>query len=368
MISGGEISKNVIVSVNSDGTIESVEKSVSDIDSRSDVEFYNGVLIPGMVNCHSHLEYSYVKGMILPGAGLGVFIQSIIGIKTSGKTSEKDMVDTADYWDAVMAGEGVVAVGDHNNNDYVYGVKRKSKIEYINFIELFDVDGQTADQTFEDGLKRVEESRSYGFKSSVIPHANYTMSQDLIDLTGGVKISENGHKADGILSVHFKESIALGGSGELNAIYEGLSYDRDRSLLIHSIYATGDDIRFMKSKLKDKITVVMCPMSNIYIENRVADFDMLTKEGIMVALGTDSLSSNTKLSMVAEMECMQSQFPGLSLAEVVKLATENGAITLGIDSWAGTIEVGKRPGLVLLSGIDFDGMRLTKESKGKRII
>ncbi|MFI3267792.1 MAG: amidohydrolase family protein [Rikenellaceae bacterium] len=360
--------KNGIITLDENGVIEDIELGVENIDSRSNVEFYNGILIPGFVNCHSHLEYSYVKGMIPPGGGLGEFIRTIIEIKIKDEVSEETKIEAAKYWDAVMAQQGVIAVGDHNNNDYVYGVKQNSKIKYFNFIELYDMDGNTAEQTYEWGLGRVKESKSYGFVSSIGPHANYTMEQELINLTGGSKIGENGVKADGIVSVHFKESLDLGGEGEFDAIYEGLSADRDRILLVHSIYASRDDIKKMKSKLGDKITVVMCPVSNLYIENNMADLSMLQEEGINVALGTDSLSSNVSLSMVEEMKALQNKFSQLNLTEILKMATENGAITLGIDKSCGTLEVGKQPGVVLLSGVDFENMKLTDKADSKRLI
>ncbi|MFI3262615.1 MAG: amidohydrolase family protein [Rikenellaceae bacterium] len=368
LLISNKFERNGIITLDENGVVENIELGVEDIDSRSNVEFYNGVLVPGFVNCHSHLEYSYVKGLIPPGGGLGEFIRTIIEIKIKDEIAEPTKIEAAQYWDAIMAQQGVVAVGDHNNNDYVYDVKKNSKIKYFNFIELYDMDGNTAQQTYEWGLERVKESRAYGFVSSIGPHANYTMEQELINLTGGSQIGDNGVKADGIVSVHFKESLDLGGGGEFDAIYEGLSADRDRILLVHSIYATRDDIKKMKSKLGDKITVVMCPVSNLYIENNMADLVMLQEEGVLVTLGTDSLSSNVSLSMVEEMKALQNKFSHLSLAEIVKMATENGAITLGIDDIYGTLEVGKQPGVVLLSGLDFESMILTDKAESKRLI
>lgn len=368
LISAGRLYKNPIVEIDDDGVVISVETDVANIDSIAGVEFYNGVLVPGLVNCHCHLEYSYVKGMIPPGSGLPEFIRSIIEIKSKGEIPQKDMAKAAEVWDAVMAESGVVAVGDHNNNDYVYDVKRASKIKYVNFIELFDVDSQSAEKTFEQGLDRMRESSGYGFKSSVVPHANYTMSRDLMRLTGGMTETSKGEKATGIVSVHLKESVVMGGEGETEAIYDCLSPERNKVLLVHSIYATREDIQRMKSKLGDKISVVMCPKSNLYIENSMADVNMLLEEGIRVTLGTDSLSSNTELNMVAEMFTLQKHNPNLKMEQIVDFATRNGAQTLEIDSWAGTIEKGKRPGVVLIDGIDFENMKFTAGSKGKLLV
>ncbi|MBR4980278.1 MAG: amidohydrolase family protein, partial [Bacteroidales bacterium] len=84
-----------------------------------------------------------------------------------------------------------------------------------------------------------------------------------------------------------------------------------------------------------------------------------------ICLGTDSLSSNHLLNMVAEMKCIQENFPYIHLCEILTWACLNGAKALGIDGWCGSLKVGKRPGVVLLENIkDF---RLTELSKSQRL-
>ncbi len=367
LITSGRLLNRAVVSLDDDGVVTSVEENVEDIDSICGVEFYNGILIPGMVNCHCHLEYSYVKGMIPPHKGLPVFIDSIIDIKKRNEVSDEQKTASADIWDDVMYNEGITAVGDHNNNDYVYSVKKKSRIHYHSFVELFDMDGKSAEETFRWGLDRVKTSLQYGIEATIAPHADYTMEERLIRLTGGEDALEDGTRADGLCSVHFKESVVLGGPDERRLILGSISDRRDGVLLVHCIYATEEDISAAREKFGDKLTVVPCPLSNLYIEQRLPDIEMMKRLGVRIALGTDSLSSNTVLSMVEEMRCLQEHL-NLPLTEVVKYATENGAVALGIDSWAGTVEVGKRPGLVLLSGVDPETMRLTEKSKGRRLI
>ena len=368
MLTSGRLIKYPIVWFDGNGVITRIEENVENIDSQEGVEFYNGILIPGTVNCHCHLEYSYVKGMIPRNGGLPEFIRTIIDIKRNASISEKEKTDAAQVWDAMMYNDGIVAVADHNNNDYVYSVKKKSRIYYHNLVEIFDEDNQTAEETFRQGMRRVNESRSYGFASTSVPHANYTMEDKVIKLAGGVLTSEDGVTADGIVSVHFKESVAMGGPGELKSIVEGISPKRDRILLVHTIYATPEDIDAVKEKFGDRVVAVPCPLSNIYIEQRLPDIEVLREKGVTIALGTDGLSSNDTLSMVEEIKCVQKHLPHIPLTEIVMWATKNGAEALGISDWAGSFEVGKRPGAVLLTGVDFETMSLTDDTKGKRII
>jgi len=341
---------------------------VRDIDSREGVEFYNGVLIPGMSDCHCHIEYSYVKGMIARGGGLPEFIRSIIDIKRTCPLSDEQKCAPALVWSRKMEQEGVIAVGDHNNNDYVYPVKRESGIFWRTFVELFDVDGQSADETFLQGLARAERHRSLGIPASVIPHACYTMDDRLMALTGGEATAYCGARAGGIVSIHYKESVELGGPDERARVLASLSPERDGILLVHCIYADEDDIDCMVDKFGGKLTVVPCPRSNIYIEGRLPDLDMLRSKGVRIALGTDGLSSNEVLSVVEEMKCVQQNMPHIPLEEVIGWATANGARALGIDSWAGSLEVGKHPGIALLENIDMHAMRLTDESTGRILV
>ncbi|MEG0499998.1 MAG: amidohydrolase family protein, partial [Rikenellaceae bacterium] len=251
--------RNCIVEVNSEGVITNVEREVKDLDARSGVEYYGGILIPGLINCHCHLEYSYVKGMIAKGGGMPKFISSIINIKYNRPIAEKEKIEMAALWDDVMYKNGITAVGDHNNNDYVTDIKLKSKIFYRTFIELYDADNQEAAQTFADGEKRAADQRALGLSTSVVPHATYTLADDLVALIGD-------EKNKGIISTHFKETVELGGENEADRMIDLISEKHDRILFVHSIYATDEQIKKAKAKYGDRLIVVPCPLSNIYIE------------------------------------------------------------------------------------------------------
>ncbi|MFI3294804.1 MAG: amidohydrolase family protein [Rikenellaceae bacterium] len=367
MISSGTMVSNPLIETDNQGVILSVVSDVAHAKEQEDVEYYPGLLIPGMVNSHSHLEYSYVKGKIERGGGLPYFISTIISIKINDKTTDQQKAAAALEIDKQMTLEGVVAVADHNNNDYVYDVKRQSQIYYHSLVELYDEDGQSDDETFHAGLSRAAQHSQYGLASTVIPHACYTMSDRLLQLCGGVLTSDQGKQATGVLSVHYKESVAMAGDQESDRIFAALSPQRDSTLLVHSVYASPEDVDRAKELLGDKLTVVVCPLSNYYIENGMADVMMLREKGVRIAIGTDSLSSNDDISMVSEMYKVSECFPEVPLTEVVSWATENGAKALGIDSWAGSITAGKRSGIVHISNIDPQTMRLTALSKGSRV-
>ncbi len=365
MISGGKIYRKPLIEIDAEGTVLSLQTNLDE--TPEDAEYYSGLIIPGMVNAHCHLEYSYVKGKIERGGGLPHFISSIISIKINDKTPDEQKTEAAREIDQQMILEGVVAVGDHNNNDYVYEIKEQSPIHYHSFVELYDVDGQDADTSFHQGLERVKAHQDKGLEATIAPHATYTMEDRLLGLCGGVLTSEQGEKAQGVCSVHFKESVAMAGEQESDRIFAALTPERENTLLVHSVYATGSDIDRAKALLGDRMSVVVCPLSNHYIENSMADVKMLMDKGVRVAIGTDSLSSNDDISMVGEMHKLSQCYPELPLETIVDWATRNGAVALGIDDWAGTIEVGKYPALVHIEDFDSETMRLSENSRGVRI-
>lgn len=359
--------RNCIVEINELGVVVAIERDVKEIDARREVEYYNGVLTAGMINCHCHLEYSYVKGMIERGGGMPKFISSIIDIKYNRPITEKEKIEMASKWDDIMYKNGINAVGDHNNNDYVTDIKLRSKIYYHTFIELYDADNQDGEITYYDGVRRAEEQRVLGLTTSVVPHATYTLSDDLVSIIGGEKITSKGDMNGGILSTHFLETVELGGAGEVNRMIGAIGTNHDSILLVHDIYAKREDIEKAKAKFGDKLTVAPCPLSNIYIEERLADYKMLMQSGVRIAIGTDGLSSNEKLSILEEMKCIQKNYPDIELITLIEWATKNGAQALCIDSWAGEIKVGMKPGLIVIENLDLQLLKLTDDTSVSRI-
>ena len=140
-------------------------------------------------------------------------------------------------------------------------------------------------------------------------------------------------------------------------------------MLVHNIRTTQLDIDLIiKTRPLNQTWFVLCPESNLFIENRLPDIDLFRKNKLQICLGTDSLSSNHKLSILDEMKTIQSHFPAIPLLEIVSWATINGAKALEMDTWAGTIEIGKRPGINLITGMDLKQLHLQPKSRIRKLI
>jgi cytosine/adenosine deaminase-related metal-dependent hydrolase len=127
-----------------------------------------------------------------------------------------------------------------------------------------------------------------------------------------------------------------------------------------------DDIDAAKKVMKNVYWAV-CPLSNIFIHNALPPIDLMRENGLAIAVGTDSLSSNDDLSMIKEIACLKENFPHVQMGEIFTWASLNGARFLSKDDQLGSILPGKRPGMVLVKGIDADG-NVTKESTSERLI
>ena len=137
-------------------------------------------------------------------------------------------------------------------------------------------------------------------------------------------------------------------------------------ILVHNTFSDRETVRQI---LKRGNTFwCLCPNANLYIENKVPPAVMLSSEGCEIVIGTDSLASNHKLSILSELKTLQSYFPSLKLEEMIRWATINGAKALGEEQSYGKIEPGKKPGLLLLENLDLQKLRLLPETTVKRLV
>ena len=363
----GELERNIVVEVDDRGTITNILRCDA-IDSMASVEFFPGILIPGMVNCHCHLELSYLKGAIAEGEGYGGFARSIGAVRNNFTAEER--IRSARLADAQMWEEGVEAVADIANDDLVMEVKTQSKIEYHTLFEFFGLNNRDVEPHF-DLANRYP--RSY-----VTPHSTYSVQDE--------PFRQICARNSSLLSIHLLESDAeeglYHGRGTLHEWYQRMGWECDflkyespagrvagcidrkcRVLLVHNTRATAEDIATVESHTKNG-TWVLCPESNRFISNDRPPVELLRKSGVAIAVGTDSLASARSLSMIENLRLLGNH----PLRELLTWATLNGAKALSIDGLKGSIEIGKRPGLVVIEGADLHNLCLTPESVAHRII
>jgi cytosine/adenosine deaminase-related metal-dependent hydrolase len=372
-----------VITADDDGTVLNIEDKGGNLAEGRSIEFYNGIIVPGFVNCHCHLELSYLKGAIPTSKGLGDFIMQVRnsrGIIQGGK-----VVSAAAAADDEMYSEGIALCADICNSSDTFDIKRKSLIYYINLFEIFGIDPEKAGRRMDEILRLSADAERMGLQWSLVPHSAYSVSLPLF------RLLKKKTRDNLITSIHFMETEVEAAflsdhSGPLKDSYEAsglmpvnIQMAENHStaiinevtssgnlILVHNTFADRNIIREVQ-KRKNNFWC-LCPNSNLYIENKLPPVDLLKSEECEITIGTDSLASNKKLSILEELKTLQKHFPSLTLEELIGWATLNGARALLKDNLFGKIVPGFKPGLLLLEDLDLVNLRLLSETTVKRLL
>ena len=216
--------------------------------------------------------------------------------------------------------------------------------------------------------------------TTLTPHSTYSIQQrDFNALLAG---------NTNLLTIHFKESEGeeqlFDNQGPLAEWYSSVGFECDflnfaspaerivrtipatqSVMFVHNSYVTQSDIDKIMGHFTAPVYWVLCPRSNRYISGEITDaYKLLMANNLNILIGTDSLASNSSLSIIEELK----MFRDIPLAELLQWATINGAKALGIDNHYGTIEVGKRSGIVNITGVDLENFTLTASAQAKRVL
>ena len=137
-------------------------------------------------------------------------------------------------------------------------------------------------------------------------------------------------------------------------------------MFVHNTFTTAEELKKTSEDFQN-VFWCACPKANMYIENRLPDYNNWLQITDKVCIGTDSLASNNTLSILDEMKTIQSNFPEIKTETLINWATINGAKFLEIDSQFGSIEIGKQPGINLISDLNGDNS-FSKNSAVRKII
>jgi aminodeoxyfutalosine deaminase len=377
--------RNGFVEYDDNGTVASIGESP---DPRNEKHHVKGAVVPGFVNAHCHLELSYLWKSFRKGTGMAGFIDQINEMRDN-KSMEEKLHDIR-HWFDLMWNRGVSAMADISNCADTFALKKESPMYTRTFLEVFGTEPEDCDSVIENVLKLKKVADNCGIDAAPTPHACYTMSPELVTAA-----SAEGLKS-GFLSFHSEETqeeedMLKYGRGAMwdNRKAAGMSvppvtgkssllYFIDRLkkvhpapfdehiLLVHEVCLDQDGIDAVKETMNHPF-IAVCPMSNIFIHNALPPVRLMRSNSLAITVGTDSLSSNDDLDMVAELRCLQNAFPEVGLDEMLVWACRNGAEFLSKADEYGSIEVGKRPGLVIIDNLDAD-CRLTSESTSKRLV
>jgi cytosine/adenosine deaminase-related metal-dependent hydrolase len=284
-----------------------------------------------------------------------------------------------------MRREGIVAVGDVCNTPDTFDIKRESALYYHSFIEVAGLHEQVTEARKAATTGLLKEAAQAGLTATVTPHAPYSMNEHLFAFA--VEAAQRQH----ILSIHNQESedenaLFLRGAGSLQALFSAMGFatppptgltsvhrilpllrSTTRLLLVHNTATSAADYDAVCAATRN-VSWVLCPNSNRYITGMLPPAGLFFSKGASVAIGTDSLASNTQLSVLEELKTLAHCFPQIPLETLLQWATYGGACALRKEQELGLLEAGRQPGLALLENMDLNTLKLTPETTARTII
>lgn len=315
-------------------------------------------LLPGLVNAHTHLEFSDCASPIgAQGMPLAEWIGEVIAARSQTTIPDKQDAIEAGVRESVDA--GVRLIGEISTPPFDYDDVSNAAIDLVTFAVVLGLSSARSDERSAAAVTH-NEAFSHGGWS---PHAPYSTTLSTIE-----NIVHLASRSNRPLAMHVAESpdertLLEDGTGPfasslraIGAWQEGLfPWGRDPfvkliemlaaaplALLIH-----GNDMRtheIERVAKHENLTIVYCPRTHAFFGHDKHPVDELMRSGVRVALGTDSKASNPDLNLWREVQFLLKHRQDLAPHDVVQMATINGANAMGKIN-LGTIEIGKAPGL-----------------------
>lgn len=377
--------RNHVLITDAEGIIQNV---VSVEDAGDDVQHFKGMLTPGFINAHCHLELSHMKGMIPSHTGLVDFLIAVI----QKRNTEKEIIFKAIQGvEQELYNSGTVAVGDICNTTDTIPIKEKNKLRFYNFIEAIGFSDSNAAErfAFSKNIEAQFQSSLANSESSIVPHAPYSVSKKMFELI-------NDDSKEKTISIHNQESAAEDNlyknkTGDFFKLYDTLKIDCSQFqqsgksslqtylpwlskakhiILVHNTFSSEEDIQFAKQlseNNKQQLFFCVCPNANLYIEGKMPPLNLLRKNNSNIVIGTDSYASNRNLNMLEEIKRIQHESAfAIPTKEILQWATINGAKALQMDEALGSFEKGKQPGVVLID--ELVNENITSKSNARRLL
>lgn len=359
-----------------DGTIEAM---VGIEDAGDEVQNFEGIITPGFINAHCHLELSHMKGMIPAHTGLQEFVKQIVSLRQVDPESIQEAIVSAE---AEMMANGIVAVGDISNTLDTLSQKAKHNLAYYSFVELYDLDPTLAADKIKAGLEIQKQFQENCVRASLVPHAPYSVTNNLWNLLSA-------HFGIHTISIHNQETpdendFFKTKTGSFLGMYERTKVNLDffeatglsslqsilpvfkkahHGILVHNSFTSAEDIQAVHAAM-DNAFWCLCPNANQYIEQTMPPIELLRSKNAKMVIGTDSYASNWSLNVLDELKIIQQHHPQIPLDEMLGWATLNGACALQMDKHLGSFEQGKKPGVVMIKGIDaLNGLKNASSHK-----
>jgi cytosine/adenosine deaminase-related metal-dependent hydrolase len=350
-------------------------------------------IMPALVNAHTHLELSYLRGRVPQAEKFLDWIRMIMATRRQyPDAADPHIIDAARAAIAEMHVSGTGLVGDISNTLVTASLLREASMPAQIFYELLRFNASDVAHIAGEARMKADAAADPGgeIRVSLAPHAPYSVSPALF---AAIRADLDAHPGD-VTSVHLCESpeeveFIRRGSGPWRLLLEELGVWTDaweapglspvayleqlgfldrRVLAVHGVQLDGDDLNRLRSR---GMTIVSCPRSNQHVGVGPPPLEAFYAMNVNVAFGTDSLASAPDLNMFAELAEARRLAPRVPARTLLESATHCGAVALGFEDQYGTLETGKRAQIIavripagvsdveeyLVSGIESSAVR-----------
>jgi cytosine/adenosine deaminase-related metal-dependent hydrolase len=340
-----------------DGIIQRVGNATEAVDVQ---DLGDVAILPGLVNAHTHLELSWMRGQVAPDTSMPRWAASLMALRRTVSHEPREPI-----FDAIAEARasGTSLVGDVTNTLATYDALADSALSAAIFRELLGFSAPDPDAIVAAAQARIEElTPNPSLRPSIVPHAPYSVSPALFDAIAR-------HAGDRPISVHLGESpeeveFLRDGTGPWRALLESLGVWNaswqppgcgpveylSRFGLVNARLLAVHGVRFDDGELARLAaagaTVVACPRSNRWTGAGEPPIERFYASGVRVAIGTDSLASVDDLNLFAELAVMRELAPSVAAGRLLASATIDGANALGFADEFGSIAAGKRADLI----------------------
>jgi cytosine/adenosine deaminase-related metal-dependent hydrolase len=328
-----------------------------------DVDLGNVAIIPGLVNCHTHLDLSGARGKIPPTnpEHFTDWLKGVIAYRRS-RTPEQTQADIREGL-AECLRYGTTLVGDITAGGASWDALVVAQLRAVAFLELIGLKLERAEVSRHKAEAWMNEGESNFCRRALSPHAPYSVHKDLFVEAGRLcRLFENGKRPLAIHLGECREEIDLlhRKHGPFRAFLESMNvWDReglsDDFASIMKCCDFGQPKLFIhmnhvapSARIPRNSTCIYCPRTHAAFGHPRHPFREFQARGVRVALGTDSLASNPDLDLLAEARFIHSIRPEVPCEELLRMATLTGAEALGWADETGSLEVGKSADFVVL--------------------
>jgi cytosine/adenosine deaminase-related metal-dependent hydrolase len=336
-------------------------------DSTPAIELGDVAVMPGLVNAHTHLEFSYLRDQIPPAASFTAWARQIIAERRSAPHPLKDprVLDSIDASIDELLRCGTAVIGEITNTLFVtFDKLAQSPLAAVVFWELIGFnlgEGADFDAMVEQALDDLGElPRTEKVRGSLAAHAPYSVAplyfraiKKAVDkmpfVPSSVHLAENVEEVELLKTGGGPWKTLMKDIGSWNhgwtapgvspvQYLDDMRFIDNRLLVVHGVQMSKADLALLKAR---GATLVTCPRSNAHTGAGVPPITDFYESGVRIAIGTDSLASSPDLNLFGEIATLHALAPSVPATMLLESATIEGARALGFDADYGTIEPGK---------------------------